>query len=131
MAAYIIVPFYAFGGFNYWTYDWQDTRNFIMNVMCPVILFVPFVIFGNIHAKKSGDIVRFPVLWAVLILVVLALIGFGIICAALFIFQTPIGYFMVSWFFGMAALINILVWSVIAFKRSYKKAVEKLNDAKE
>ena len=131
MAAYIIVPFYAFGGFHYWSYDWQDNRNFIMNVMCPVILFVPFTIFGNMHAKKSGDIVRFPVLWAVLILAVLALIGFGIICAALFVFQTPIGYFMVSWFFGMTALINILVWSVIAFKRSYKKAVEKFNDAKE
>lgn len=125
MAGYIIVPFYAFGGFHYWTYDWQDTRNLIMNVVCPVILFVPFTIFGNIHAKKSGDIARFPVLWAALILVVLALIGFGILVGALFIFPSLIGYFMVSWFFGMAALINILVWSVIAFKKAFINHREK------
>ncbi len=102
-----------------------------MNVVCPVILFVPFTIFGNIHAKKSGDIVRFPILWAVLILVVLALISFGILVGALFVFPNLLVYFMVSWFFGMAALFNILVWSVVAFKRSYMKAVEKSNDAKE
>ena len=131
MAGYIICPFYAFGGFHYWSYDWQDIRNLFMNVICPVILFVPFTIFGNIHAKKSGDIVRFPILWAVLILVVLALISFGILVGALFVFPNLLVYFMVSWFFGMAFFFNILVWSVIAFKRSFRKAVEKSNDAKE
>ena len=130
LASYVAFPYFAFGGYHYWAYDSSDPRNFCLNIILPSLLFIPFIILGNVNAKKAVPIVRFPVLWMVLILIDLAIISFGIFCGVMFIFPYYMGYFMISWCLGMIALLNILVWSVIAFKRAYLYHKERIADAK-
>ena len=131
LASYIVLPYFAFGGIDYYSYNWEDPRNLILNIILPTILFLPCIFFGNYHAKKALPIAGFDFIWLLLIVVTLAIMCFGVFCGVMFVFPYTMGYFMVAWFLGMIALTNILIWSTIAFKRAYLSHKERTANAKE
>ena len=129
LASYIVLPYFAFGGSNVYGYNYHDPRNFFLNIILPTLLFLPCIFFGNYHAKKALPIAGFDFIWLLLIVVTLAIMSFGVFCAFMFIFPFNMGYFLLAWILGMIALLNILIWSTIAFKRAYLKRKERTANA--
>lgn len=130
LASYVAFPYFAFGGIHYFSYDWHDARNILLNMSLPIVLFILCIVFGNYHAEKALPIARYFLLWLLLIVVTLAIMSFGVFCAVMFIFPENMAYFIISWVLGMIALLNILIWSTIAFKRAYLNGKERITNAK-
>ena len=123
MASYIVLPYFAIGGIQYYWYDNKNPVNVLINIILPSCIFAVCLYFANVHFGKALPIVRFPVLWMIGIVLIFALISFGIFAGVMVIFPyTLTSHLGVAFFLGQLALVDLLMCSVLAFKRSYQKA---------
>ena len=123
MASYIVLPYFAIGGIHYYWYDFKNPVNVLIDIILPSLIFGVCLYFANVHFGKALPIVRFPVLWMVGIVLILALISFGIFAGVMMIFPhnltTHLG---IAFFLGQLALVDLLMCSALAFKRSWQQA---------
>lgn len=123
MASYIVLPYFAIGGIHYYWYNYKDPVNALINIILPSLVFAVCLYFANVHFGKALPIVRFPVLWMIGIVLIFALISFGIFIGVMMIFPFYLtSHLGVAFFLGQLALVDLLMCSVVAFKRSLQKA---------
>lgn len=123
MASYIVLPYFAIGGIEYYWYNYKDPVNALINIILPSLIFAVCLFFANVHFGKALPIVRFPVLWMIGIILIFALISFGIFIGVMMIFPFYLtSHLGVAFFLGQLALVDLLMCSVVAFKRSLQKA---------
>ncbi len=123
MASYIVLPYFAIGGIQHYWYDYKNPVNALINIILPSLIFGVSLYFANVHFGKALPIVRFPVLWMIGIVLIFALMSFGIFAGVMMVFPhnltTHLG---VAFFLGQLALVDLLMCSVVAFKRGCQKA---------
>ena len=123
MASYIVLPYFAIGGIQYYWYDNKNPVNVLINIILPSLIFAVSLYFANVHFGKALPIVRFPSLWMIGIILIFALISFGIFAGVMIIFPFYLtSHLGVAFFLGQLALVDLLMCSVVAFKRSWQKA---------
>ena len=122
MASYIVLPYFAIGGIHYYWYDFKNPVNVLINIILPSLIFAVCLYFANVHFGKALPIVRFPVLWMIGIVLIFALISFGIFAGVMMLPYTLTSHLGVAFFLGQLALVDLLMCSVLALKRSWQKA---------
>ena len=78
MASYIVLPYFAIGGIQFYWYDYKNPVNALIDIIIPSLIFAVCLYFANVHFGKALPVVRFPVLWMIGIVLIFALISFGI-----------------------------------------------------
>ena len=122
LGTYVFLPYFAVGGIDYMVYDLTNWVNVLINIVVPLLAYAVACFFANRFFKESLANPHSRVLWIVLIVLlscfVAFLLFFGVMVVVVYrnIINYDIGYLL-----GLAAVINLLVWSIIALKKGNRK----------